>query len=458
MSNLLDCIFGIGVKKLLRYKIIGVAVSSCLLVGMLNAEIVHGQEASGESLFKLQVQSNTAQADEVQMIQITAGTKDKKYIRSTVDRLNVRTGPDLNSSVIRKIDQTNRYEVLDEQEEWVKIRLPDEGEGWIFKEFTEYENTEEPANPEAKPAEEKRTDEVWAASLNEPTVVKIIDITNLRSGPDIDYDIIGKAMPGETFPIVETDGEWYMISLPDDSTAYVASWVVETDFLKRNANLNPPKSTNNVESAPILYIYHTHNRESWKNIARNTKGSSVDDPEVNITLVGKRLGQLLQEKDIPALTGEEDIAERLKQQKLSYSKSYSVSRQAVDKAVETYPSLYYFFDIHRDADVPREKTTVTIDGKTYARVLFVIGTAHSGYEENQAFAEELNKLLKKKYPGLSRGVLTKSAHQGDGEYNQSVSPGSLLMEIGGTNNTLQESLHTAEALADVFAEYYNSVK
>ncbi|WP_369124547.1 hypothetical protein [Salmonella enterica] len=28
------------------------------------------------------------------------------------------------------------------------------------------------------------------------------------------------------------------------------------------------------------------------------------------------------------------------------------------------------------------------------------------------------------------------------------------MEIGGTENTLQESLNTAEALADVFAAYY----
>src|SRR5690606_26034654 len=172
-------------------------------------------------------------------------------------------------------------------------------------------------------------------------------------------------------------------------------------------------------------IYHTHNWESWKNVARNTKGSSVDDPEVNITLVGKRLGQLLQEKNIPTLIGEENIAERLKQQKLSFSQSYSVSRKAVDKALETYPSLYYFFDIHRDADVPREKTTVTIEGKTYARILFIIGSAHSGYEGNRAFAEELNNLLNNKYPGLSRGILNKSAHQGNGEYNQSVSPGSV---------------------------------
>ncbi len=62
--------------------------------------------------------------------------------------------------------------------------------------------------------------------------------------------------------------------------------------------------------------------------------------------------------------------------------------------------------------------------------------------------------MEKKYPGLSRGKLEKGAKTDHGEYNQSISPGSLLIEIGGTENTLQESLNTAEAIADVFAEYY----
>ncbi|WP_375143094.1 stage II sporulation protein P [Paenibacillus sp. D2_2] len=52
--------------------------------------------------------------------------------------------------------------------------------------------------------------------------------------------------------------------------------------------------------------------------------------------------------------------------------------------------------------------------------------------------------------------MLKSAKQGNGEYNQSISPGSLLIEIGGTNNTPQESQRAAEALADVLAKYYHS--
>lgn len=402
---------------MIRYKIISATVSAVLLFGSFSSSYAASP----------------------------AGTIE--YARSTVDRLNVRTEPNLSASVIRMIGKSLRYEVLDKQKDWVKIRLADEKIGWVFKEYIEYES-EEAAEAGQGSADTK---------LNQATTVHVVDVTNLRSGPGTDYKVIGKAQPGASYPIVGTDGEWYIVSLKNKSTAYIASWVVKTDFLKQNESIQA-SSKKDADFAPQLYIYHTHNRESWRNIARNTKGTSVDDPEVNITLVGKRLEQLLQEKGIPALAGEEDIAEKLKQDKLAYAQSYSVSRKAVDSAVKDYPSLSYFFDIHRDADVPREKTTVTIGGKTYARILFVVGTAHPSYKENKKFAEALDKLLNKKYPGLSRGILTKSVHQGNGEYNQSVSPGSLLLEVGGTNNTLEESLSTAEAIADVFAQYLESAQ
>lgn len=146
------------------------------------------------------------------------------------------------------------------------------------------------------------------------------------------------------------------------------------------------------------------------------------------------------------------------EQKLGYSQAYSISRKAVDQAIQSNSSLSYFFDIHRDSDVPRSKTTALINGKSYARIMFVIGDANPNHKENKKFAEALIELLNKKYPGLSRGILLKSSHQGNGEYNQSISNGSLLLEVGGVNNTLQESLLTAEAFANVFAEYYKSNK
>lgn len=48
-------------------------------------------------------------------------------------------------------------------------------------------------------------------------------------------------------------------------------------------------------------------------------------------------------------------------------------------------------------------------------------------------------------------MILKGTNEGNGVYNQSVSAGSLLLEFGGTNNTLEECYNTAEAFTDVKA-------
>lgn len=214
---------------------------------------------------------------------------------------------------------------------------------------------------------------------------------------------------------------------------------------------SPPTPTPDASSAAkkVVFIYHTHNRESWLNEAQmNPTTKAVDHPTRNITLVGKRLAQELKEKGIGAEVNTDDFYSRA-----TYSLAYAESLKEIRAAVQDNRDIRYFFDLHRDKQ-PREKTTVAIGGKNYARVFFVIGMRNKNYEKNTQFARELHALLEKKYPGISRGVTEKGTKDGNGEYNQSISPGSLLIEIGGTGNTLQESYNTAAALADVFAEYY----
>ncbi|UFJ38874.1 stage II sporulation protein P [Brevibacillus humidisoli] len=215
---------------------------------------------------------------------------------------------------------------------------------------------------------------------------------------------------------------------------------------------DPAQSPPTRQEKDVVFIYHTHNRESWLNVAKRV-GNSVDHPTKNITLVGKRLAQELRDLGIGAIVNTDDIQQRLLDQGRSYALAYAESLKVVAAAKQNHRELQYFFDIHRD-DISREKSTVTINGKTYARVSFVIGTANKDYEKNLQFAKELHKLIEQKYPGLSRGVNDKNIKEGHGEYNQSISPGSLLIEVGATRNTLEESYNTAEALAEVFAEYY----
>ncbi len=204
----------------------------------------------------------------------------------------------------------------------------------------------------------------------------------------------------------------------------------------------------------VVFVYNTHNRESWLSVAKvNDKTSSVDHPTQNISLVGKHFAEALQEKGIGTVFNKIDFYQQLLDEKKSYPLSYAESLKAIQAVRQENRDMYYFFDLHRDSK-PREKTTVTINGQTYARLLFVIGTRNKHYEQNTDFAKKLHDLMEKKYPGLSRGVVAKTENEGNGEYNQSVSPGSLLVEVGGTSNTLPECNRSAEALADVFAEYY----
>lgn len=223
----------------------------------------------------------------------------------------------------------------------------------------------------------------------------------------------------------------------------------ETADTAKNPPMYPTTGTKKV-----AFVYNTHNRESWLSVAKmNEKTSSVDHPSENISLVGKRFAEALEDKGVGTVFSNTDFYQQLLDQKKSYPLSYAQSLKAIQAAKQDNREMNYFFDLHRDHK-SREKTTVTIKGKTYARLMFVIGTRNKHHEQNTAFAKKLHELMEKKYPGLSRGVVAKTENEGNGEYNQSVSPGSLLVEVGGTANTIPESYRAAEALADVFAEYY----
>jgi stage II sporulation protein P len=203
-------------------------------------------------------------------------------------------------------------------------------------------------------------------------------------------------------------------------------------------------------SRKVVFVYHSHSRESfYPELKASVK--SPDSGTINVTLVGKRLTQQLEKLGIGSTHSDKDYASSIKGYNYNYSYNYSL--QTVKQALARNNDLTFFFDIHRDSQ-RRSKTTATIDGKDYAQVYFIIGHRNLNWRENEAFANSLHEKLEEQYPGLSRGVWGKTAATGNGEYNQSVAPDSVLIEIGGVDNTLEECYRTADALAKVIAEQY----
>ncbi|MFD2116148.1 stage II sporulation protein P [Paenibacillus yanchengensis] len=199
-----------------------------------------------------------------------------------------------------------------------------------------------------------------------------------------------------------------------------------------------------------VFIYHTHNRESWYPEMEEKK-KYADSTTKNITLLGKRLKEQLESKGIGAIHSKVDYPATVPD--FRYNLSYKYSKKTVKEAIASSKELIYFFDIHRDSQ-KRKYTTVNINGEDYAQIYFIIGHKNPNWKENEALANEIHDALEKKYPGISRGVWGKTAANGNAEYNQSLAAGNLLIEIGGIENTLEESYRTADALAEVVSKIY----
>jgi len=201
-----------------------------------------------------------------------------------------------------------------------------------------------------------------------------------------------------------------------------------------------------------VLIYHSHNRESWlPELGEGAKNAESD--KINITLVGRRIAERLEEAGIGTVHSDVDYPSTVKEYR--WELSYKYSKETVVEAMAEHDGLAWLLDIHRDSQ-PRGYTTASIGGKDYAQVYFIIGKGNPDWRRNEAFAAEIHRLLEQRYPGISRGIWGKDASNGNGEYNQSLSPHSLLIEIGGIENTLEECYRTADALAEVLAEIHLS--
>ena len=165
------------------------------------------------------------------------------------------------------------------------------------------------------------------------------------------------------------------------------------------------------------------------------------------------MAKSLKENGIGTNVDHTDIMGVLNEKGWGYGRSYEASRTVAANAVSTNSDLQYIFDLHRDS-ARKETTTKEIDGESYAKILFVVGAEYASYEKNLAIATELHTLIDAKYPGLSRAVITKEGPGNNGIYNQDLLENSLLIEFGGVDNTLDELYRTADAVADVFSEFY----
>ena len=208
------------------------------------------------------------------------------------------------------------------------------------------------------------------------------------------------------------------------------------------------------EDGPQILIVHTHGSEAYTMPPGEEYEASGEcrttDCNYNTVRVGDELAATLEEAGLSVLhdTTLHDYPQ--------YSGAYDRSLASINSYLEQYPTISFVLDIHRDAISDGEgnmyKVVSNVAGLNAAQMTFVIGTdggglEHPNWRENLKLAAAVQQNLLDDYPSLMRPITVRNSR-----YNQHVTTGSLLVEMGAAGNSLDEALLSARLLGQALAE------
>lgn len=211
------------------------------------------------------------------------------------------------------------------------------------------------------------------------------------------------------------------------------------------------ESESSINKEPLVYIFNTHQTESYK--SNLLEAFNINN---TVLMASYILKEYLDDLNVPTLVEKNSIVDILNTNGWKYGYSYKASRILLEEAYKNNHTLKYFIDLHRDSS-SYEYTTIEMEGKKYAKVLFVIGLEYDTYQNNLQMASSLNEKIKNINPSLSRGIIKKEGKGVNGVYNQDFSPNCILIEVGGQYNTIEEVNNTLNIVAKVLFDYINEV-
>jgi stage II sporulation protein P len=198
---------------------------------------------------------------------------------------------------------------------------------------------------------------------------------------------------------------------------------------------------------PTVLILHTHATESYTKQGEPYTESSAYrtlDEGYNMISIGSRVAQLLREAGI------EVVHDRQLHDYPSYNGSYNHARKAILAALSENPGICLVLDLHRDASGDsgnQFRPVAAVDGANTAQIMLVMGTDaagldHPNWQENLSLGLKLQAQLERQAPGITRPMSLRAQR-----FNQDLTPGSLLIEMGAAGNSHAEALRAAEQLA-----------
>ena len=220
----------------------------------------------------------------------------------------------------------------------------------------------------------------------------------------------------------------------------------QTDFDISSELQNPSYSfTNNKD----VLIFHTHTSESYTPSEQYNYQMTGNYRSTDLNFTVSRVGDEL-EKQL-ATYGMNVTHDKTFHDYPAYSGSYGRSLTTVQNLLNGTTNAQLIIDLHRDAVGSNNNYAPTVQiGEEYAaQLMFVIGTdggglEHPNWRQNFSMAVKIQKKANELYPGLFRPIILRNSR-----YNQHLTSGACIIEVGATGNTMEQCLTSMKYLAKV---------
>ena len=216
--------------------------------------------------------------------------------------------------------------------------------------------------------------------------------------------------------------------------------------------MKKPELSIDFGSEPQVLIIHTHTTESYEQDNDGYYDTRFDGrslcPANSVVGVGAALAQTLADNGICVIHDGTVFDDPL------YENSYSRSRERIEQILSEYPSIKIVLDIHRDGISDGDARIAPVaetDSGTAAQIMIICGCDDGSgilpdYMKNLRFAIYLQQGIERDTPGLTRPLLFDYRF-----YNQDLTAGSLVIEIGALGNSREQAVLSARLAGESVA-------
>lgn len=247
------------------------------------------------------------------------------------------------------------------------------------------------------------------------------------------------------------------VAMPDKSQICTANNLKMNNATTYNVDVNSlcaeELEIGSDRSEPKVLVVHTHTTECYDGDQMNGETERNTDESMNVVAVGDEICRVLEENGIKT------VHDKTYHDYPSYQGSYTRALTTIETQLKNNPSIEIVLDVHRDAFIYSDgsKLSVTCEenGISTAQVMLVVGTNsmglwHENWQENLKFAAKIQNAAEIMYPGLMRPINLRKER-----FNEHMTKGSLILEVGSNGNTLSQAKEGGKDVARAIAAVLN---